>query len=108
VFTSTSTSGIGEQSTRWTECSSQGSLRFADAATRAFFFRKNMSQSYITVLRDLSQLHGAPLLTGMATLLHERASLFNADDHALLTRTAHDLERVSVVFADHSTIKTVS
>jgi hypothetical protein len=44
----------------------------------------------------------------MATLLHERASLFNADDHALLTQTAHDLERVSVVFADHSTIKTVS
>jgi hypothetical protein len=81
---------------------------FANAAMRAFFFRENMSQSYITVLRDLSQLRGAPLLTGMATLLHERASLFNADDHALLTQTAHDLERVSVVFVDHSTAKAPS
>ena len=31
---------------------------------------------------DRCNRRGAPLLTGMATLLHERASLFNADDHA--------------------------
>jgi hypothetical protein len=85
---------------------------FADATTRAFFFRKNMSQSYITVLRDLNHLRVGPLFAGMATLMHEQASAsasaFDADDHALLTQTARDLGRLSVVFAARSGVKTPS
>jgi hypothetical protein len=83
---------------------------FADAAMRAFFFRENMSQSYITVLRDLNHLRVGPLFAGMATLMHEQASAsaFDADDHALLTQTARDLGRLSVVFAARSGVKTPS
>ncbi len=75
---------------------------FANAALRAFFLRRNMPQPYITVLRDISKLKGAPLLAGMATLLQEQASRFDAMEHALLTQTAHDLEQVSAVFAGRS------
>jgi MerR family regulatory protein len=75
---------------------------FADAALRAFFLRRNMPQPYITVLRDISRFKGAPLLAGMATLLQEQAFRFDAAEHDLLTRTAHDLERVSAVFAGRS------
>lgn len=75
---------------------------FANAALRAFFPRRNMPQPYITVLRDISNLKGAPLLAGMATLLQERASRFDATENALLTKTAHDLEQVSAVFASRS------
>jgi DNA-binding transcriptional MerR regulator len=75
---------------------------FANAALRAFFLREQMSQPYITVLRDISKLKGAPLLAGMATLLQEQASSFGAAEHDLLTQTAHDLERVSAVFAGRS------
>jgi MerR family regulatory protein len=73
---------------------------FADAALRAFFLRRNMPQPYITVLRDISNLKGASLLAGMATLLQEQAFRFEAPEHDLLTRTAYDLERVSAVFAE--------
>jgi len=72
---------------------------FANAALRAFFLRGNMPQPYITVLRDISNLKGAPLLAGMATLLQEQASRFDAAERDLLTQTAHDLERVSAVLA---------
>jgi hypothetical protein len=58
-----------------------------------------MPQPYITVLRDISNLKGAPLLAGMATLLQEQASRFETDERELLTQTAHDLERVSAVLA---------
>jgi|NGEPerStandDraft_8_1074529.scaffolds.fasta_scaffold62493_1 hypothetical protein len=37
-----------------------------------------MPQPYIAVLRDINKLKGAPLLAGMATLLQERASRFDA------------------------------
>jgi MerR family regulatory protein len=72
---------------------------FANAALRAFFLRGNMPQPYITVLRDISNLRGAPLLAGMATLLQEQASRFDPAERELLTQTAHDLERVSAVLA---------
>ncbi len=73
---------------------------FANAAVRAFFLRGNMPQPYITVLRDISNLKGAPLLAGMATLLQEQASGFDtAAERDLWTQTAHDLERVSAVLA---------
>jgi hypothetical protein len=72
---------------------------FANAALRAFFLRGNMPQPYITVLRDISNLRGAPLLAGMATLLQEQASRFDTAERDLLTQTAHDLERVSAVLA---------
>ena len=72
---------------------------FANAALRAFFLRGNMPQPYITVLRDISNLKGAPLLAGMATLLQEQASRFDTAERDLLTQTAHDLERVSTVLA---------
>lgn len=72
---------------------------FANAALRAYFLRGNMPQPYITVLRDISNLKGAPLLAGMATLLQEQASKFDAGERELLTQTAHDLERVSAVLA---------
>ncbi len=72
---------------------------FVNAALRAFFLRGNMPQPYITVLRDISNLKGAPLLAGMATLLQEQASRFDTAERDLLTQTAHDLERVSVVWA---------
>ena len=75
---------------------------FANAALRAFFLRGNMPQPYITVLRDISNLKGAPLLAGMATLLQEQASRFDTAERDLLTQTAHDLERVSAVLAGHS------
>lgn len=81
---------------------------FADAAMRAFFFRENMSQSYITVLRDLNNQSVGPLFAGMATLMHEQASAFDADDHALLTQTARDLGHLSAVFAARSGVKTPS
>jgi hypothetical protein len=70
---------------------------FANAALRAFFLRGNMPQPYITVLRDISNLKGAPLLAGMATLLQEHALRFETAERDLLTQTAHDLERVSLV-----------
>jgi hypothetical protein len=76
---------------------------FADAVLRAFFLRRNMPQPYITVLRDISRFKGAPLLAGMATLLQEQAFRLDATEHDLLTRTAHDLERVSAVFAARGT-----
>lgn len=73
---------------------------FANAALRAIFLRGNMPQPYITVLRDISNLKGAPLLAGMATLLQEQASRFDTTaERELLTQTAHDLERVSAVWA---------
>ncbi len=72
---------------------------FANAALRAFFLRGNMPQPYITVLRDISNLKGAPLLAGMATLLQEQASRFEANERELLTQTAHNLEQVSAVLA---------
>lgn len=72
---------------------------FANASLRAFFLHGNMPQPYITVLRDISNLKGAPLLAGMATLLQEQASRFDPVERELLTQTAHDLERVSVVLA---------
>jgi DNA-binding transcriptional MerR regulator len=72
---------------------------FANAALRAFFLRGNMPQPYITVLRDISNLKGAPLLAGMATLLQEQALRFDETERELLTQTAHDLERVSTVLA---------
>ncbi len=72
---------------------------FANAALRAFFLRGNMPQPYITVLRDISNLRGAPLLAGMATLLQEQASRFDTAERDLLTQTAHDLEQVSAVLA---------
>jgi DNA-binding transcriptional MerR regulator len=75
---------------------------FANAVLRAFFLRRYMSRSYITVLRDISRLEGAPLLAGMATLLQEHASRFDAPEHDLLTQTARDLEQVSLVFAGRS------
>ena len=75
---------------------------FANAALRAFFLSGNMPQPYITVLRDISNLKGAPLLAGMATLLQEQASRFDTAERDLLTQTAHDLERVSAVLAGHS------
>jgi hypothetical protein len=57
------------------------------------------ANSLVQVLRDISNLKGAPLLAGMATLLQEQASRFDAPERDLLTRTAHDLERVSAVLA---------
>ncbi|HST56247.1 MAG TPA: MerR family transcriptional regulator [Solirubrobacteraceae bacterium] len=72
---------------------------FANAVLRAFFLRRHMSQPYITVLRDISKLEGAPLLAGMATLLHEQASRFDSVGHDLLTQTAQNLDRVSTLFA---------
>ncbi len=72
---------------------------FANAAMRAFFLRGNMPQPYITVLRDISNLRGGPLLAGMATLMQEQASRFDTAERELLTQTAHDLERVSAVWA---------
>ena len=46
-----------------------------------------------------ASLKGAPLLAGMATLLQEQATRFEANERELLTQTAHDLERVSAVLA---------
>jgi hypothetical protein len=73
---------------------------FANAAVRAFFLAGNMPQPYITVLRDISKFEGAPILAGMATLFQESASSFDSSEHDLLMRTAHDLERISVLFAE--------
>lgn len=72
---------------------------FANAVLRAFFLRGNMPQRYITVLRDISNLKGAPLLAGMATLLQEQSSRFDPAERELLTQAAHDLQRVSAVLA---------
>jgi hypothetical protein len=60
------------------------------------------AQPYITVLRDISKLKGAPPLAGMATLLQEQASRFDTTEQDLLAQTAHDLEQVSAVFAGRS------
>jgi DNA-binding transcriptional MerR regulator len=66
---------------------------FADAATRAFVMRRQMPQSYVTVLRDVQRLEGGSLLAGIALILQERASEFAPAERDLMIHAANDLQQ---------------
>lgn len=66
---------------------------YAAAAVRAFYLTA-LGRPGITVLRDLVQGGGAPLLLGISAALYDKASDSDQPDHALMRRAAADLEQV--------------
>jgi DNA-binding transcriptional MerR regulator len=66
---------------------------YAAAAVRAFYLNA-LGRPGITVLRDLVQGRGAPLLLGISAALHDKASDSNQSDRDLMRRAAADLEQV--------------
>ncbi len=75
---------------------------FANAAMRAFVMRRQMPQSYLTVLRDVQRFKGGPLLAGLASILQEQASEFEPAERDLMIHAANDLQQVSIAFARKS------
>jgi len=75
---------------------------FADAAMRAFVMRRQMPQSYVTVLRDVQRLQGGSLLAGIALILQDQANEFDPTERDLMMHTANDLQEVSIAFARRS------
>jgi DNA-binding transcriptional MerR regulator len=66
---------------------------YAAAAVRAFYLTA-LGRPGITVLRDLVQGRGAPLLLGISAALYDKASEPDQADHDLMRRAAADLEQV--------------
>jgi DNA-binding transcriptional MerR regulator len=75
---------------------------FADAAMRTFVMRRQMPQSYVTVLRDVQRLEGGSLLAGIALILQDQANEFEPAERDLMIHTADDLQQVSIAFARRS------
>jgi hypothetical protein len=66
---------------------------YAAAALRAFYLTA-LGRPGITVLRDLAQGRGAPLLLGISAALYDKASDPDHGGHDLMRRAAADLEQV--------------
>jgi DNA-binding transcriptional MerR regulator len=66
---------------------------YAAAAVRAFYLN-GLGRPGISVLRDLMQGSGGPLLIGISSALHDRASDADRQAQDLMQRTATDLEQV--------------
>ncbi len=64
--------------------------------------RRQMPQSYLTVLRDVQRFRGGPLLAGLASILQEQASEFEPAERDLMIHAANDLQQVSIAFARKS------
>lgn len=78
---------------------SQGGHRqfFADAAMRAFAYKRTLNQAQVTVLRSLTQPDGAQMMRCIAAVLFDQASVAGPDDQRLFKRAAESLQEVSVV-----------
>ena len=64
--------------------------------------RRQMPQSYVTVLRDVQRLKGGSLLAGLATVFQEQASEFDPAERDLMIQAADDLQQLSTAFARKS------
>jgi hypothetical protein len=66
---------------------------YAAAAVRAFYL-SGLGRGAISVLRDLVQGDGGPLLLGISTALYDRAAKADQDEHDLMQSAAADLEQI--------------
>jgi excisionase family DNA binding protein len=71
-----------------------GHRRFYTAAAARAFFLKGLGQNGISVLRQVSNGQGGPLLVGISAVLADEAAKAEPEKQELLQRTAGDLEKV--------------